>query len=56
MDWTLAWQAAVAAAVVGLLGAFVVTVGARRSPVVAALLTPVTVVLAVASGVLAGAR
>ena len=56
MDWTLAWQAAVAAAVVGLLGAFAVTVVARRSPVVAALLTPVTVVLAVAAGVLAGAR
>lgn len=56
MDWTLAWQAALAAAVAGLIGAVVVTVVARRWPVVAALLTPVTVVLAVAAGILAGAR
>ena len=56
MDWALAWQAALAAALVGLLGAIAVTVVARRSPVAAALLTPVTVVLAVAAGILAGAR
>jgi signal transduction histidine kinase len=56
MDWTLAWQAAVAAAVVGLCGAIAVTLVGRRSPVVAALLTPVTVVLALAAGILAGAR
>jgi signal transduction histidine kinase len=56
VDWGLALQAAVAAAVVGLLGALVVTAIARRSPAPAALLTPVTVVLAVAAGTLAGAR
>ena len=56
VDWGLALQAAVAAAVVGLLGAIVVNAVARRSPVAAALLTPVTVVLAVAAGVLAAAR
>ena len=56
VDWGLALQAAVAAAVVGLLGAAVVTAIARHSPVLAALLTPVTVVLAVAAGTLAGAR
>jgi len=56
VDWGLALQAAVAAAVVGLLGALVVNAVARRSPVAAALLTPVTVVLAVAGGVLAAAR
>ncbi len=56
VDWGLALQAAVTAAVVGLLGALVVIAVARRSPALAALLTPVTVVLAVASGTLAGAR
>jgi signal transduction histidine kinase len=56
VDWGLAVQAAVAAAVIGLLGALVVTAVARRSPAVAALLTPVTVVLAVAAGILAAAR
>jgi len=56
VDWGLALQAAVAAAVVGLLGALVVNAVARRSPVAAALLTPVTVVLAVAAGVVAAAR
>lgn len=56
VDWGLAAQAALAAALVGLLGALVVTVVARRSPGAAALLTPVTVVLAVAAGTLAGAR
>ncbi|MBI1377274.1 MAG: sensor histidine kinase [Frankiales bacterium] len=56
MDWSLAFQAALAAAVVGVLGALVVTVVGRRSPAVAALLTPVTVVLAVTAGVVAGAR
>jgi len=56
VDWGLALQAAVAAAVVGLLGALVVTAVARRSPAAAALLTPVTVVLAVAAGTLAAAR
>ncbi|HSN06144.1 MAG TPA: HAMP domain-containing sensor histidine kinase [Candidatus Angelobacter sp.] len=56
VDWGLAAQAAVAAALVGLLGALVVTAVARRSPPLAALLTPVTVVLAVAGGTLAGAR
>jgi signal transduction histidine kinase len=56
MDWSLALQAAVAAAVVGLLGALAVTLVGRRSPVAAAVLTPVTVVLAVAAGVIAGAR
>jgi signal transduction histidine kinase len=56
LDWGLALQAAVAAACVGLLGALVVTAVARRSPALAALLTPVTVVLAVAAGTLAGAR
>ena len=53
MDWSLAAQAALAAAVVGLLGAAVVMVIARRNPALAALLTPVTVVLAVAAGVVA---
>jgi signal transduction histidine kinase len=56
VDWGLALQAAVAAAVVGLLGALVVIAVARRSPAAAALLTPVTVVLAVAAGTLAAAR
>jgi len=53
MDWSLAAQAAIAAAVVGLLGAAVVMLVARRNPALAALLTPVTVVLAVAAGVVA---
>jgi signal transduction histidine kinase len=56
VDWALALQAAVAAAVVGLLGALVVNAVARRSPAAAAVLTPVTVVLAVAAGTLAAAR
>jgi signal transduction histidine kinase len=56
MDWSLAAQAALAAAVVGLLGAVAVTLVGRRSPATAALLTPVVVVLAVAGGVVAGAR
>ena len=56
VDWGLALQAAVAAAVVGLLGAAAVTAVARRSPALAALLTPVTVVLAVAAGIVAAAR
>ncbi len=56
VDWGLALQAAVAAAAVGLLGALAVTAVARRSPAAAALLTPVTVVLAVAAGILAAAR
>ena len=56
MDWSLAAQAAAAAAVVGLLGAVVVMLIARRNPALAALLTPVTVVLAVAAGVAAAVR
>jgi signal transduction histidine kinase len=56
VDWGLALQAAVAAAVAGLLGALVVNAVGRRSPVVAAALTPVPVVLAVAAGTLAAAR
>jgi signal transduction histidine kinase len=52
-DWGLAAQAALAAAVVGLLGAGVVMLIARRNPALAALLTPVTVVLAIAAGVVA---
>ncbi len=56
VDWGLAAQAALAAAFVGLLGVAVVTLMARRSPVAAAVLTPVVVVLAVGAGVLAGAR
>jgi signal transduction histidine kinase len=56
VDWGLALQAAVAAAVVGLIGAAAVTAVARRSPALAALLTPVTVVLAVAAGIVAAAR
>jgi signal transduction histidine kinase len=56
LDLALAAQAAVAAAAVGLLGVLGVLVLARRSPRWAAVLTPVIVVLAVAAGVLAGAR
>ncbi len=56
LDWSLALQAALAAAFVGLLSAVVVTVVARRSPALAAVLTPVTVVLAVGAGIVAGAR
>ena len=56
VDWQLGVQAALAAAVVGGIGAVGVSVVARRSPAVAAALTPVIVVLAVAAGVLAGAR
>jgi signal transduction histidine kinase len=56
VDWGLALQAAVAAAVVGVLGVVVVIVVSRRRPALAAGLTPVVVVLAVAAGVAAGAR
>ncbi|MGD9956964.1 MAG: sensor histidine kinase [Candidatus Nanopelagicales bacterium] len=56
LDLALAAQAAVAAAVVGILGVLGVLVLARRSPRWAAVLTPVVVVLAVAAGVLTGAR
>lgn len=56
LDLALAAQAALAAAVVGALGVLGVLVLARRSPRWAAVLTPVIVVLAVAAGVLAGAR
>jgi signal transduction histidine kinase len=56
LDLTLAVEAAAAAAVVGLLGVLGVLLVARRSPRWAAVLTPVIVVLAVAAGVLAGAR
>jgi signal transduction histidine kinase len=56
VDWGLALQAALAAAVVGSLGVVAVGVLARRSPVLAAALTPVVVVLAVAAGIVAGAR
>ncbi len=56
VDWGLALQAAFAAALVGALGVITVSVVARRSPVLAAGFTPVVVVLAVAAGVIAGAR
>lgn len=56
VDWGLALQAALAAAVVGALGVVAVGVLARRSPVLAAGLTPVVVVLAVGAGIVAGAR
>jgi signal transduction histidine kinase len=56
VDWGLALQAALAAAVVGALGVVAVGVLARRSPVPAAALTPVVVVLAVGAGIVAGAR
>jgi signal transduction histidine kinase len=56
VDWGLALQAALSAAVVGGLGVVTVSVVARRSPALAAGLTPVVVVLAVAAGIIAGAR
>jgi len=56
LDWTLALEVAAVAAVVGFLAAFVVMLLGRRSPVAAALLTPVPVVLAVAAGAMAGSR
>jgi signal transduction histidine kinase len=56
VDWRLAAFAALAAAVVGLLGVVAVMITARRSPVFAAVLTPVVVVLAVGAGVVAGAQ
>lgn len=56
LDLALAAQAALAAAAVGLVGVLVVLLVARRSPRWAAVLTPVIVVLAVAAGVMAGAR
>ncbi len=56
LDWQLAMEAALAAGIVGLLGVVAVSFVARRSPAAAALLTPVTVVLAVGAGILAGAR
>ncbi len=56
VDWGLAALAALAAAIVGVLGVVSVTVVARRSPVAAAVLTPVVVVLALGAGVIAGAR
>ena len=56
VDWGLALQAALAAALVGALGVITVSVVARRSPALAAGFTPVVVVLAVSAGVIAGAR
>jgi signal transduction histidine kinase len=56
VDWALVLSAALAAAVAGLLGALAVNAVARRSPVGAAALTPVPVVLAVGAGTLVAAR
>ena len=56
VDWGLAALAALAAACVGLLGVGAVMIIARRSPVVAAALTPGVVVLAISAGVIAGAH
>ena len=56
VDWGMAAQAAAAAAVVGVLCLLVVLAVGRRSPTVAAFLTPVVVVVAVAAGVVAGSR
>lgn len=56
VDWALAAQAAIAAALVGLLGAVAVGLVARRSTAAAAVLTPVVVVLALAAGIVASAR
>ena len=56
IDWSIAVQAALAATITGILAVLVVVAVGRRSPTAAALLTPVSVVVAIAGGVLAGAR
>ncbi|MFN8146651.1 MAG: HAMP domain-containing sensor histidine kinase [Candidatus Nanopelagicales bacterium] len=56
IDWSVAVQAALAATLTGILAVLVVVAVGRRSPSAAALLTPVSVVVAIAGGVLAGAR
>jgi signal transduction histidine kinase len=55
VHWGMAAQAALAAAVTGLLAMVVLGAVGRRWPPAAALLTPLSVVVAVAAGVLAGA-
>ena len=56
VDWGMAVQAAIAATVAGVVAVLVVIAVGRRSPSLAALLTPVSVVVTVAVGVAAGAR
>ncbi len=56
IDWVMLGQAALATALVGAIGVVAVLAVGRRSATAAALLSPVIVVLAVASGVLVGAR
>ena len=56
VDWGMAVTAAIAAAIVGVLGLLIVVTVARRSSTTAAFLTPVTVVAAIAAGVVAGSR
>jgi signal transduction histidine kinase len=56
VHWGMAAQAAAAAAVTGLVALVVLGAIGRRWPTAAALLTPLSVVVAVAAGVLAGAR
>ncbi|HET7902834.1 MAG TPA: HAMP domain-containing sensor histidine kinase [Candidatus Nanopelagicales bacterium] len=56
VDWGMAAEAAAAAAVTGLVMLLVVLLVGRRNPALAALLTPVSVVVPVAAGVLVGAR
>lgn len=56
IDWGIAAQAALAASLTGVVALLVVIAVGRRSPTLAALLTPVSVVVAVAAGVVVGAR
>jgi len=56
VHWGMAAEAALAAAVTGLLAVVILGAIGRRWPTAAALLTPLSVVVAVAAGVLAGAR
>lgn len=56
IDWGIAAQAAVAATLTGIVAVLVVVAVGRRSPTLAALLTPVSVVVAVAAGVVVGTQ
>jgi signal transduction histidine kinase len=56
VDWSVVVPAAVAATVTGILALVIVIAVGRRAPTIAALLTPVSVVVAVGAGVVVGTR
>lgn len=56
VDWGMAVSAAVAAAIAGVVVLLVVAALGRRHPTAAAFLTPVSVVVAVAAGIVVGSR